>query len=121
MSLPDAVGDGRPFQAGVEAHADPPLRTDVRRNEEVLRRRGDQRVLRAGRSVAPDRQPAVLMVIVDEHHEQPAARAERRRPPGLLLGRVREGETDAPDARQRGPSPRGRRAGRSFLHALLSG
>src|SRR5262249_1701801 len=58
-----------PVEAAVQVHADPAAVTDVRRAEVVLGLALHQRLLHPGRRRAPDREPAVVVMVVEVHHE----------------------------------------------------
>ncbi len=103
---PCAVGfvnqflDDRPGEAAVQANAQPAVAADIGRDEEVLRVGGHQRLLRAGGGVAPDRDPAVLVMIVREHDKELALDAEGRSAPGDFLARFGKGQAELADARE---------------------
>ena len=94
VSLGDERGDDRPIECLIESYAKPSARADIGRYEIVTRIRDDERLLRARRSVTPDRHAPIAMVVVQKHHEQLVADAEGRRTPRNPLRRVRKGETD---------------------------
>jgi hypothetical protein len=54
----------------VQADSDPTPAADVRRHEEAVRFLIDHLGLHARRGRAPQRQPAVAVVIVEIHHER---------------------------------------------------
>ena len=59
-----------PVEPAVELHADPAAVADVRRRGSSARLAGDQRLLHPGRCRAPEREPAVAVVVVEVHHER---------------------------------------------------
>jgi hypothetical protein len=61
-----------------QLNTEPAQLTDVRRPEEAFRIRIDEIRLDTVRSGAPDRQPAVAVVVVEEHYEALLAPDEER-------------------------------------------
>jgi len=93
--------DVAPRELAVQPHADPPEPADVRRHEVVLRLAVDQHRLRARRRGAPQREPAIAVMVVAERGHLPLAHEPRRRPVAELLFDLRPGRDDRPDLRER--------------------
>ena len=66
----DDSGDLVPIGIAVEPDADPAPAADVRRHEEAVRFLINDLRLHTGGSRAPQREPAVAVVIVEIHHER---------------------------------------------------
>src|SRR5438067_6480731 len=64
VGIGDDLRDLVPAYLPVQPHADPAAKADIRRHEEPLRRHSLQRLLLPRRRGAPERQPAILVMIV---------------------------------------------------------
>src|SRR5207248_8826122 len=71
---------------------------DVRRPEEAVGVRGDEKLLVPGRRRAPDREAPVAVMVVEQHEEAfLVTHEEARRPVAQPLARLRKPETDPPE------------------------
>src|SRR5439155_17365373 len=96
-TLGDA-GDFVPVEAAVEPDAEPAAVSHVRRDEEPLRVRLDERPLQPLGPSAPDREAAVAVAIRHHHDERPlAAHKEGRRAMTRSLARLRKSKAECPD------------------------
>ena len=96
------LGHLLPVRVDVQADAEPAAAAHVRRAEEALGLLLDELLLDTRRRGAPDGQAAVAVVVVQEHDERLlVAHEERRRPMTEALGRLRQGEADAPNLLER--------------------
>ena len=95
--------------------------TDVRRPEEAFRIRLYEILLDTVRSGAPNRQPAVAMVIVEKHHETLLVPDEERGPAvAQTLRRLGQGQTDCAHLGERFPDLVRRKPAHDFILKLLA-
>jgi hypothetical protein len=110
----DQRRDLRPRQRAVEPHADPAARGDIGRQEVAVRIAVDEHALHAVGRIAPQREPAVVVVIVGEGDELFAADKPARRVMARSLDGIGELRADRAHLCERGRhADRLRRANRS--------